>query len=35
MVTKENGSCRVLTNLGDYQNSKHLHWHISSGEPLK
>lgn len=35
MVTKENGSCRVLTNLGEYQDSKHLHWHIASGEPLR
>ncbi|WP_156858116.1 HIT domain-containing protein [Oceanobacillus sp. AG] len=35
MVTEENGACRVITNLGDYQDSKHLHWHIVSGEPLK
>jgi histidine triad (HIT) family protein len=34
MVTKEQGSCRVLTNLGSYQDSKHLHLHISSGSPL-
>ncbi|WP_061570457.1 HIT domain-containing protein [Bacillus atrophaeus] len=34
-VTKENGACRVLTNLGDYQDSKHLHWHIASGDPLR
>jgi histidine triad (HIT) family protein len=34
-VTKENGACRVITNLGDYQDSKHLHWHIVSGKPLK
>lgn len=33
-VTKENGACRVLTNLGEYQDSKHLHFHISSGKPL-
>ena len=31
-VTKEHGSCRILTNLGDYQDSKHLHWHITFGE---
>jgi histidine triad (HIT) family protein len=35
MVTEENGACRVITNLGDYQDSKHLHWHIVSGKPLK
>ncbi|MDA1478011.1 HIT domain-containing protein [Bacillus changyiensis] len=35
MVTKEKGTCRVITNLGTYQDSKHLHWHIVSGKPLK
>jgi histidine triad (HIT) family protein len=34
MVAKEHASCRVLTNLGDYQDSKHLHIHVLSGEPL-
>lgn len=34
-VVSEHGACRVLTNLGDYQDSKHLHWHITSGEPLR
>ncbi len=34
MVTEEQGACRVITNLGDYQDSKHLHWHIVSGEKL-
>lgn len=34
-VTSENGACRVITNLGKYQDSKHLHWHIVSGEPIK
>ena len=33
-VVAEHGSCRVLTNLGDYQDSKHLHWHICFGDPL-
>ena len=33
-VVKDNGACRVLTNLGEYQDSKHLHWHINSGEPF-
>lgn len=35
MVTEEHGACRVITNLGDYQESKHLHWHIISGKPLR
>lgn len=34
-VTEEYGACRVLTNLGRYQDSKHLHFHVNSGEPLK
>lgn len=33
-VTRAHGSARVLTNLGAYQDSKHLHWCVSSGEPL-
>ena len=24
-----------LTNLGDYQDSKHLHFHINFGDPLR
>ncbi|MBW8348498.1 HIT domain-containing protein [Bacillus sp. IITD106] len=35
MVTEENGACKVITNLGNYQESKHLHWHIVSGKPFK
>ncbi|SDZ42456.1 histidine triad (HIT) family protein [Evansella caseinilytica] len=34
-VTAAHGACRVITNLGNYQDSKHLHWHIVSGAPLK
>ena len=33
-VLAEHGACRVLTNLGRYQDSKHLHWHVSSGESI-
>jgi hypothetical protein len=29
------GACRVYTNLGDYQSSKHLHWHIGCGTQLR
>jgi histidine triad (HIT) family protein len=28
------GAAAVLTNLGDYQDSKHLHVHVHSGPPL-
>ncbi|MEK5389057.1 HIT domain-containing protein [Margalitia sp. FSL K6-0131] len=34
-VTEENGACRVITNIGNYQDSKHLHWHIVFGKPLR
>lgn len=31
-VLDEHGAARVLTNLGDYQDSKHLHFHVISGQ---
>lgn len=34
-VEAEHGACRVLTNLGRYQDSKHLHFHVNSGKPIK
>ena len=34
-VLAEHGACRVLTNLGEYQDSKHLHFHVCAGEPLR
>lgn len=34
-IVAEHGACRVITNLGDYQDSKHLHWHVASGPPLR
>jgi histidine triad (HIT) family protein len=34
-VLAEHGACRVLTNLGNYQDSKHLHYHLCYGEPLR
>lgn len=33
-VETESGAARILTNLGEYQDSKHLHFHIAFGEPL-
>jgi len=35
LVTEENGACKVIPNLGNYQDSKHLHWHIVYGKPLR
>lgn len=34
-VVKEHGACRVLTNLGEYQESKHLHWHVVFGDAMR
>ena len=34
-VEREHGKARVLTNLGEYQDSKHLHFHVNSGEPMR
>ena len=33
-VEREHGVARVLTNLGSYQDSKHLHFHVNSGDLL-
>jgi histidine triad (HIT) family protein len=34
-VEREHGACRVITNLGKYQDSKHLHFHVAHGSPLR
>ena len=34
-VLDEHGAARVLTNLGRYQDSKHLHFHVLSGEQIR
>ena len=34
LVEADFGAARVLTNLGAYQDSKHLHVHVSSGEQV-
>jgi histidine triad (HIT) family protein len=33
-VVEVRGAARVLTNLGRYQDSKHLHFHVNSGDPI-
>lgn len=33
-VVAEHGAARVITNLGAYQDSRHLHWHVVSGDRL-
>lgn len=34
-VMAAHGAARVITNLGEYQDSKHLHWHVVSGDRLE
>jgi histidine triad (HIT) family protein len=34
-VETEQGAAGVLTNLGRYQDSKHLHVHVYAGDPLR
>ena len=29
------GGCRVCSNVGDYQSTKHLHWYIHQGKRLR
>lgn len=29
-ILDRDGACRVITNLGAFQDSKHLHWHVVS-----
>ena len=32
-VLRERGGCRVIANLGSYQQSEHVHWQVIAGEP--
>ena len=34
-LVKEKGAARILSNTGDYQESKHLHIHVNSGERIR
>lgn len=34
-VMQDKGAARVLTNLGKYQESKHLHFHVTSGDQIR
>jgi len=34
-LTVEKGAARVLTNLGNYQDSKHLHFHVYYGKQIR
>lgn len=35
MLVEATGASKIITNLGDYQDSKHLHWHVVSGERVR
>ena len=35
LVEAQHGACRVISNLGAYQDSKHLHVHVAFGAPLR
>lgn len=34
-ITNEYGACKIITKLGSYQDTKHLHWHIVYGERIR
>ncbi len=34
-TVERTGAARVITNLGRYQESKHLHFHVCSGEKIR
>jgi histidine triad (HIT) family protein len=35
ILESEWGGCRVSSNVGNYQSSKHLHWYVHSGRRLR
>ena len=35
LLEKEFGGCRVCTNIGNYQDTKHLHFYVHSGKRLR
>lgn len=35
MLEEEHGGCRVSSNVGSYQTSKHLHWYVHAGKRLR
>ena len=34
-MVRQTGAAKVVTNLGDYQESKHMHWHVVSGQTIR
>lgn len=34
-VVATHGAAKIVTNVGEYQDSKHLHWHVLFGKPIR
>ena len=34
-IERDFGGCRVSSNIGNYQSTKHLHWYIHAGKRLR
>jgi histidine triad (HIT) family protein len=34
-VRAEHGGCRISTNVGDHQSTRHLHWYIHAGPRIR
>ena len=34
-VLKKHDGCEALTNMGSYQDTMHMHWHVISGKPIR
>ncbi|MEK4234606.1 HIT family protein [Paenibacillus sp. FSL H7-0714] len=34
-MVEETGASKIIANLGEYQDTKHLHWHVVSGERIR
>lgn len=35
ILESEEGGCRVSSNVGNYQTTKHLHWYVHAGKRLR
>lgn len=35
LLEKEFGACRISSNVGNYQSTKHLHWYVHFGKRLR
>ncbi len=34
-MVEKTGASKIITNLGEYQDTKHLHWHVVSGNRIR